>query len=158
MKITEILILLSLNKVLSKCSQTHWLTHFLWLLSRYNGINYLSSGHLQKKFAKPCLKIFGLNSLIESLVDKNWTKVDRLVTKQMKLCVIYQDAWVKGCWIMPEVFLHLYIFFHFLKMVNYIDWFQNETTLLLPPRINLVDHEMSSIFLNIAIIFLLMFY
>lgn len=115
MKITEIQILLSLNKVLSKCSQTHWLTHFLWLLSRYNGINYLSSGHLQKKFAKPCLKIFGLNSLIESLVDKNRTKVDRLVTKQMKLCVIYQDAWVKGCWIMPEVFLHLYIFFSFFK-------------------------------------------
>ena len=35
----------------------------------------LLSGHLQKKLAKPSLSILEVNSLIESLLEKNWTKV-----------------------------------------------------------------------------------
>lgn len=62
---------------------------------------------------------------------------------------------------MPEGFSSsIEIFFSLLavNMVNYIDRFQNETTLLLRPRRNLLGHDVSSIFFNIAIIHLLIFY
>ena len=35
----------------------------------------LLSGHLKKKFAKPSLRILEVNSLRDSLLEKNWTKV-----------------------------------------------------------------------------------
>lgn len=50
---------------------------------------------------------------------------------------------------MPEGFSSsIEIFFSLLavNMVNYIDRFQNETTLLLRPRRNLLGHDVSSIF------------
>ena len=47
----------------------------------------LLSGHLQKERAKPSLSILEVNSLIESLLEKNWTKVIIISNETKWKCV-----------------------------------------------------------------------
>ena len=75
---------LSLSLTLLKCNQSY--LHIIYGSFMLQLPKLLLSGHLEKKFAKPSLRILEVNSLRDSLLEKNWTKVIIISNKTKWKC------------------------------------------------------------------------